>query len=166
MRATKLLRVKMLRLSFLLLAAAIACSMACGSSPQSGGQGATGSGSGGIPELTKEVIDQRINDARVFDVMPENGTGEPISWSFDEDEPKEIAIVDKQIDGAQATIILDIQTQSSPRARTQRHLAGQIRTNWKIETGWVLRRWEIVHTENISMKYKDVPKELPLNSNR
>ena len=98
--------------------------------------------------------------------MPENGTGEPISWSFDEDEPKEIVVVEKQGKGAHVTIILDIKTQSSPRANNLRYLAGQIRTDWELQTGWVLRRWEIVNTENISMKYKDLPKTPPQNSSQ
>ncbi|MFN2500486.1 MAG: hypothetical protein ABR530_00555, partial [Pyrinomonadaceae bacterium] len=92
--------------------------------------------------------------------------GEPISWGFDEDEPKEITVVEQQINGNQATIILDIKTRSNPRARVLRELVGQIRTEWRLETGWVLRRWEIVNTENISMKYKDLPKPVPENSNR
>ena len=122
-------------------------------------------GPNGLPELTKEIIDERINDAHVYEVKPESGTGDPIRWSFDRDEPKEIVVIDKQVDGSRATIILDIKTQSSPRARTQRHLAGQIRTDWELRTGWVLRRWEIVDTENISMKYRDLPKAAPQNSN-
>lgn len=112
-----------------------------------------------IPELTKEVIDERINETRVYDVLPESGVGDPIPWSFDYDEPKEIVIVDKQVNGASATVVLDIKTNSAPYAKTQRHLAGQIRTEWRLETGWVLRRWEIVNTENISMKYRDIPKK-------
>jgi hypothetical protein len=154
--------------SLLLLAFVFStASTACGPARQSdGGSGASNTRPNGLPELTKEIIDERINDARVFDVPPESGSGDPISWSFDFDEPKEIVVVDKQVDGSRATVILDIKTQSAPRARTQRHLSGQIRTDWKIETGWVLRRWEIVNTENISMKYRDVPKELPQNTNR
>ena len=119
-----------------------------------------------MPPLNKEVIDERINDARVYEVLPESGTGDPIPWSFDEDEPKEIVVVEQQIDGLQATIILDIKTESSPRANNRRYLSGQIRTDWRLETGWVLRRWEIVNTENISMKYRDLPKPTPQNSNR
>ncbi len=118
------------------------------------------------PELTKELIDERINDTRVWDVPPESGTGEPIPWSFDEDEPKKITVIDKQMDGTRATIVLDIETESSPRARNRRQHAGQIRTEWHLETGWVLRRWEIVNTENISMKYKALPKLPAANSNR
>lgn len=138
----------------LLLAGSFACA-------PSGGQNSRASGTQELPPLTKDVIDERINDARVYDVLPESGTGEPIPWSFDEDEPKEIVVVDQKMDGPRATIILDIKTESSPRAKNMRHLAGQIRTEWRLDTGWVLRRWEIVNTENISMKYRDLPKPSP-----
>jgi len=150
------------------LALILASSFGCApSSPQSGsGQDSASSTSTQVPEITKETIDERINNTRVRDVMPENGTGEPISWSFDEDEPKEIVVVEKQGKGAHVTIILDIKTQSSPRANNLRYLAGQIRTDWELQTGWVLRRWEIVNTENISMKYKDLPKTPPQNSSQ
>ena len=71
------------------------------------------------------------------------------------DTSGKIAVVDQKVEGNRATIVLDIKTSSNPRARVRRHLAGQIRTDWELRTGWVLRRWEIVNTENISMKYKD-----------
>ena len=139
----------------------------CSTSRPGGGQASQDTGPNGLPELTKEIIYERINDARVYDVLPESGTGEPIHWSFDEDEPKEITIIEQQIDGPRATIVLDVKTQSSPRARNLRQLTGQIRTEWELQTGWVLRRWEIVRTENISMKYRDLPKPQPAqNSNR
>ncbi len=99
--------------------------------------------------------------------MPEeNGAGEPINWGFDEEEPKEFTILNKQIEGERATIIIDIKTQSAPGARSPKYLAGQIRTKWELQTGWVLRKWEIVETENISMKYKNLPKPPAQNSNR
>jgi hypothetical protein len=47
-----------------------------------------------------------------------------------------------------------------------RQLAGQIRTMWELKTGWALRKWEIVETENISLKYKNIPKPPANNSNR
>lgn len=134
----------------------------CGGPPSSSqGGGESASGSQAIPELSQEVIEERINDAGVWDVPPESGTGESISWRFDEDEPKDIVVIDRQMDGAKAVIVLDIKTQSAPRAINQRVLTGQIRTEWRLETGWVLRRWEIVETENISMKYRDLPKPSP-----
>ena len=109
-------------------------------------------------ELTDDLIRKRINDARVWDIPDETEVGEPISWGFDEDEPKEIVIVEKQIEPEKATIVLDIKTMSSPRSREPRYLAGQIKTKWELQSGWVIRRWRIVETENISMKYKKLPK--------
>jgi hypothetical protein len=167
MRVINMFGIRTFALFLLAIAMLSGGSMGCGSSPQGSGPGQVDTATGGIPELTKEIIDERINDARVYEVKPESGTGEPIPWSFDEDEPKEIVVVDKQIVGTRATIVLDIKTRSSPRARTQRHLAGQIRTDWELRTGWVLRRWEIINTENISMKYRDLPKDAaPDNANR
>lgn len=149
--------------AFLGLFVLLACSFGCAPAAD---QKSSGSVSNESPELTDEVIRARINDARVWKVPEENGTAEPITWSFDEDEPKEIVVVEKNIDGARANVILDIKTRSAAYVHNPRSLAGQIRTEWKLETGWVMRRWEIVRTENISMKYKNIPKPPEQNSNR
>jgi hypothetical protein len=140
--------------SLLLFAVTCAC-IACGPPAQGDAQDP----SQVTPELTQDVINERINDVAVFEVLPEGPPAGPIAWGFDEDEPKEITVVEKNFqDETHATIILDIKTRSSPRARNVRVLSGQMRTDWELRTGWVLRRWEIVNTENISMKYKDLPK--------
>lgn len=158
-RATFLLPV------FLASALLLACSFGC--APSGGdNQGPSGSGSTDLPELTEEMIRDRINEAAVRDVPEENGTSPPITWRFFQSEPKEIAIIEKQLEGERATIVLDIKTSSSPRSREQRYLAGQIRTDWELRTGWVLRQWEIVKTENISMKYRNLPTPPAQNSNR
>ena len=161
-------RATVLLSSFLGLALLLACSFGCApsSSQGDGKQSGSDSASNDLPELTEEVIRERINDAGVWEVPEENGAAEPINWSFDEDEPKEIAVVEKQMDDARATIVLDIKTRSALYVRNPRSLAGQIRTEWELKTGWVLRRWEIVRTENISMKYKNLPKPPAQNSNR
>jgi hypothetical protein len=151
-------------LSILGIALILFSSIGCAPSEQAGDQNSPASASTGQPELTQEIIEERINEARVYDVLPESGTGEPIPWSFDEDEPKEISVVDRQVNGPRATITLDIKTQSSPQARNLRSLSGQVRTEWELRTGWVLRRWEIVNTENISMKYRDLPKPVTPNA--
>lgn len=135
-------------------------------SSQSGSQNPSESASNDLPELNDDVIRERINDAGVWEVPEENGAAEPISWHFNENEPKEIRVVDKQINDSRATLILDIKTRSAVRARNPRELAGQIRTEWELKSGWALRRWEIVKTENISMKYKNLPKPPAQNSNR
>jgi hypothetical protein len=148
-----------------LLVIILSISFGCGSPSPAGDQGETAD-SGGTPELTDDVIRRRINDTGVYDVPEENGKGDPISWNFDEDEPKEIEIVDKQVDGNEATIVLNMTTSSPPRRRNPRQLSGQIRTHWKLETGWVMRRWEIEYTENISMKYKNLPPKDPQTPSR
>jgi len=154
--------------SVLGLALLLACSFGCApsSSQGDGKQSSPTSASNDIPEITDEKIREEINDAYVREVPEENGAGEPINWGFDEEEPKEFTILNKQIEGERATIIIDIRTNSAPRSRSPRHLAGQIRTKWELQTGWVLRKWEIVETENISMKYKNLPKPPAQNSNR
>ncbi|HXG86049.1 MAG TPA: hypothetical protein VNI84_18665 [Pyrinomonadaceae bacterium] len=154
--------------SFLGLALLLTCSFGCApsSSLDNSKQSSSEFISNDLPELTEEIISERINYTYVREVPEENGAAEPISWSFDEDEPKEIAVVEKQMEGTRATIVLDIKTRSAPRMRNPRSLAGQIRTEWELKTGWALRKWEIVNTENVSMKYKNIPKPPEQNSNR
>ena len=153
-------------IAFLAALLLLAGSFACGPPSQQGGQAPTASGPNGLPDITDDLIRERINDAWVREVPPESGTGQPISWGFDENEPKEITIVEKQMNGPKATIVLDIKTSNAPLARTQRQLAGQVRTEWELRTGWALRKWEIIDTENISFKYKDLPKPPEQNTNR
>jgi hypothetical protein len=154
--------------SFLGLALLLACSFGCAPSSLTGDgqQNRSASASNDLPEITDEMLRAEINDAYVREVPEENGAGEPISWRFDEDEPKEFTAVEKQIEGDRATIIIDIKTQSSPGARSPKYLTGQIRTKWELQTGWALRTWEIVETENVSMKYKNLPKPPAQNSNQ
>jgi hypothetical protein len=154
--------------SFLGLALLLTCSFGCApsSSQGDGNQSGSATASNDLPEITEEMIRERINDAGIREVPEENGIAEPISWSFDEEEPKEIAVVEKQMEGERATIVLDIKTRSASNMRNPRYLAGQIRTEWELKTGWVLRKWEIVKTENISMKYRNLPKPPAQNSNR
>lgn len=137
------------------------CSVGCASSSSQGDgkqSPSASSQSNQLPEITEETIRKEINNTRVRQVPEENGASEPISWSFDYDEPKEFTVIDKQMEGEQATIVIDIKTRSAPDAREQRYLAGQIRLHWVLESGWVMRQWEIDKTENISMKYRNLPK--------
>ena len=168
MRVTNLPRTRFLLSSSLGLGLLLACSFGCApsSSQGDGKQSSSASASGDSLELSDEVIHERINEAWITEVPEENGAAEPISWRFIASEPKEITIVDKQLEATRATIVLDIKTTSSPRSREQRYLAGQIRTEWELRTGWVLRQWEIVRAENISMKYRNLPKPPAQNSNR
>lgn len=135
-----------------LLALALGCRTA--SSPDDSDQA-----SSNRPEITDETVSERLIGSRVWDVPEENGAQEPITWNFDYDEPREITVVERSVEGDRATIILDVKTSSVPRARNQRVLSGRIRTGWELRTGWVLRRWEIVDIENLSMKYRTVARQ-------
>lgn len=153
-----------MRLRLLILVSIFAVLIAgCGGPPPRGDSELAEGGE--TPQLTQTVIEERINDAYVFDVKPESGSGDPIFWNFDEDEPKEITVVEREDRGDSATLVLDIKTQNAPKSRLQRRLEGRIKTEWRLRTGWVLRRWEIEYTENISMKYRDLPKPESSNSN-
>jgi hypothetical protein len=161
MRVTKVMNLLVGRTIVSLLAAGLLLlSIACG--PPSGDW--SGTTPDPPPELTEEAIKDRINDTRVFDVPPADGNGEPISWGFDEDEPKEITIVERVDEGDRIIVTMDVTTRSAPRAREPKELSGRIKTFFEIETGWALRRWEIKRTENISMTYKRLPKPAGQNT--
>lgn len=148
------------------LVLSLAVSFGC--APPGGGQAneTVSSATNGLPEITEEMIHDRINGSRVRKVPEENAAAEPISWGFDENEPKEIRVVEQQVEGTRATIVLDIKTSSAPKSREPRSLAGQIRTDWELQTGWALRKWEIINVENISMKYKNLSAPPAQNANR
>lgn len=149
------------------LALLLACSFGCAPSSSQGDEKSSASAStNDLPELTEDIIRERINYTRVRQIPDENGTAEPISWTFVENEPKEITVVDKRTEGNHATIVLDIKTGSGLNARNPRVLAGKIRAEWELKTGWALRKWEVVDTENISMKFRNLPEPPEQNSNR
>lgn len=164
MRVTDVMRIT---ISLLLISITSLCLLtACGPPSSPSEQEGSASGSVPLPELTDDVIRNGLNEAFVRDIPEESGAADPISWRFYASEPKEIQVIDKQVDGIRATVVLDIKTSSSPGTRNPRKLAGQIRTEWKLETGWVLRKWEMERTENISMKYQNLPRTVEQNSNR
>jgi len=160
--------ITLFRKSLVVTALLIIFSFGCGPSNPQGdsGRNESGSASDAVPELSDDTIRERINNAFVRKVPEESGTGDAINWTFSYEEPKEITVVQRTIEGNRATILLDVKTGTGPKARQPRYLAGQIRTKWELRTGWVLRQWEIVDVENISMKYKNLPKPPSENSNR
>ena len=108
------------------------------------------------PEITVEKIRESINGHRVI-VPAEDGTSEPSSWRFFTDEPKEIEIVEKQLAGDKATLVIDMRTRTSPRAEQQgitKKLAGRLRLHYELQSGFALRTWEVVRIENISFAYQ------------
>jgi hypothetical protein len=108
------------------------------------------------PEITVERIREDLNGERVS-VPAEDGTSEPSSWRFFPSEPKEVEIVEKQLAGNQATIVIDLRTRTSPRAEQQgitKQLAGRLRLKYELHSYVAIRRWEIVQIENLTFAYQ------------
>lgn len=108
------------------------------------------------PDITVETILEDLNGQRV-DVRSEDGTSEPSSWRFFLNEPKEIKILEKQLAGDKAILVIDLRTSTSPRAEQQgikKKLAGKLRLHYELKSYFVVRKWEIVGMENISFAYQ------------
>ena len=141
---------------FIALSLACACATA---PPRDAAPDSAAVGSDARPDITPEKIRQHVVGEQVRGVPEENNAADPVDWRFLDDEPKEFNVVEKQMDGERATIVIDMQTRSTPEARNQRRLAGRLRLHYELQNGWITRKWEIVEIENISMKYKNESSE-------
>jgi hypothetical protein len=110
------------------------------------------------PALSDEKIRETLFDAWVEEVPDETGVGRPITWYFQEDEPTEIVVVDRQMDGDKATILVDVATRTAPRSRSPKVLSGRIRLYYELQPVLFLRKWRVVNVDNVSMTYRDEPK--------
>ena len=138
-------------------AALLLCAAACVFSGCGGGQGSSGGPALSAtpeqrPELSPASIREDINGEWVR-LMPADGKSEPRNWVFDEDEPKEIEVVEQQIETDKATFLVNMKTRSVGRARNPISIEGQLRLHYRLESGLILRQWEIVAIDNISFKY-------------
>jgi len=108
-----------------------------------------------LPEITVERIRESLDGERVT-VPAEDGTSEPSSWRFYPNEPKEIEIVEKQLEGKRATFVIDLRTRTSPRAEQQgitKRLAGRLRLHYELRTYFAVRKWEIDRIDNLSFAF-------------
>jgi hypothetical protein len=108
-----------------------------------------------LPELGDEKIRETLFDAWVDEVPEATGAARPISWYFTRGEPTEVAVVEKQMDGKKATVVVDVTARSAPHARDQKALSGRLRLHYELQREFILRRWRIVGVDNISMTYRD-----------
>ena len=136
-----------------LLFAALAATSACAA----GNEAQRPSGDA-RPALSDEKIRESIFDAWVEEVPEEKGAAKSITWHFRPDEPTEVAIVERQMDGDKATVVVDVTARSAPRARSPKVLAGRLRLHYELQTELFLRRWRIVDVDNLSMTYREEPK--------
>jgi hypothetical protein len=133
-------------LSFALLLCALTWAVGCAGGPPPEKQ---------RPEITLERIREDINGEWVR-VPAEDGASKPSAWRFQHSEPKEIEILEKQVEGDQATIVIHMRTSTSRRAEEQgytKKLAGRLRLHYELQRGWALRKWEIVKIDNLSFVY-------------
>ena len=126
-----------------------ACAASCGGSRQSAQDDR--------PPLVPEHMRDDIN-GRWVRVPSADGKTEPISWVFDPTEPRQIDILEQKLEGDQATFLVQMQTHTGPRARNPRSLSGQLRVHYRLESGLVLRQWQIDEVENVSFRYVNEPK--------
>lgn len=109
-----------------------------------------------LPEITLENIRKDLTGKQVR-VPSETDSAETSGWRFNANEPKEIEIVEKQYAGKEATFVIDLRTSTLPSAEQQgttKRLAGRLRLHYKLESYFVVRKWEIVQIENISFAYQ------------
>ena len=108
------------------------------------------------PDITVETILEDLNRQRVH-VPAEDGTSQPTIWRFFPNEPKEVVILEKQLAGDKAILVIDLRTGTSPSAEQQgikKKLAGKLRLHYQLQSYYVVRKWEIVGMENISFAYQ------------
>ncbi|MFL6230140.1 MAG: hypothetical protein ACJ741_15315 [Pyrinomonadaceae bacterium] len=135
-----------------LLALSLTACVACG-----GGQPSAKTAADDRPELKPENIKDDIPGEWVR-VPAADGSAKEIPWVFDPSEPRQIEIVDQKIEGDSATFLINMQTHTAPRSRDPKSLSGQLRVHYRLESGLVLRSWEIKEVENVSFKYvKETP---------
>jgi hypothetical protein len=136
-----------------LLFAALAAASACGPRPE-----APKPSPDTLPDLGDEKIRETLFEAEVREVPEEKGAARPIRWHFMRDEPTELTIVDRQIDGEKATVLVDVTTRTAPRSRSPKVLSGRLRLHYELQRMIILRKWRIVDIDNLSMKYREEPK--------
>jgi hypothetical protein len=103
-----------------------------------------------------ETILEDINGQRV-NLPAEDGASQTSSWRFFLNEPKEIEILEKQLAGDKAILVIHVRTRTSPRAEQQgikKTLAGKLRLHYELQSYLVVRKWQIVGMENISFAYQ------------
>lgn len=140
------------RLTIVPLLFALAGCAACGGGNSAGGPKLSATPEQ-RPELNVETIKQAINGAWIEGVPAADGKSKPESWGFERSEPKEIEIVEQKIEGDRATFLINMKTRSTPRARRQMSLEGQLRLHMRLETELFFREWDVEDVENISFKY-------------
>ena len=92
------------------------------------------------PEITLENIQK--------DIVGKKAGEDLLAWTFAEDEPREISIVENKYEGDKATIIIDMKTQSAPAVLIKSKMAGMLRLHYE----WIANKWNLIRVENLTFK--------------
>lgn len=85
-----------------------------------------------LKDIEKNIIGQTIDDGAT-------------SWTFEENDPTEISIVETYFDDRKATIIIDINTQ-----RASEKMSGQLRLHY--DYAYMAGDWKLFNIENLTFK--------------
>lgn len=98
------------------------------------------SGCSSHPKINVETIQR--------DIVGKN-TGEGIgTWTFDENELRQISILESKYEGDKATIIVDMKTQSAPGSLMRSQMAGKLCLHYE----WNEEEWNLTQVENLAFK--------------
>jgi hypothetical protein len=118
-----------------------------------------------LPEITLDSLREDLNGEWVK-VPAADGKSKPLNpWVFNHSEPKEIKILEQKTEGETPIFLIEISTRSAPNSKTHYSLSGQLRLHYRLDSGLVLRKWEIEQIENISFKYVNEQPPPDANSN-
>jgi hypothetical protein len=118
-----------------------------------------------LPEITLDSLREDLNGEGVK-VPAADGKSKPLNpWVFNRDEPKEIKILERKMEGETPIFLIEISTRSAPNSKNHYSLSGQLRLHYRLDSGLVLRNWEIDQIENVSLKYVNEQPTPDANSN-
>jgi hypothetical protein len=92
--------------------------------------------------MTPEQIEKDIvNKATAVD-----GRGQ---WGFGADEPRKIKVIETKQDGKEATVVIEIVTESKPALFSPASkMGGRLRLHYE----WIADQWNLVRVENLTFK--------------
>jgi hypothetical protein len=144
--AANLLR---LLLSALLLLGALA---ACGESPSdaAGSANVRAADQGGsqndipVEKVVRDVV------GRVVPITEASGEGAPTDWTFEADEFKQVEIVESQLTGNTASIVIFMTTRNNPGPNEDAvQVSGKLQLRYERANG----RWNLKAIENLNFRY-------------
>ena len=125
---------------------------ACGESPSGTADSANvraadqGASQKDIPveKIVRDVV------GRVVPITEVTGDGTPTDWTFEADEFKQVEIVETQVTGNTASIVIFMTTRNNPEPKEDAvQVSGKLQLRYERESG----RWNLKAIENLTFRY-------------